>query len=101
ARQVARVPRRVGVDDAARELARGLGGFVAIGGHGATSVARRDQSRVTRTTSSADVTPASTQRLPSSRIDVMPPRNAVARISLSGALRWINARTSSSTVNSS
>jgi hypothetical protein len=92
AQQPARVTRRLGIDHPAIGDAGLIDGLEAEGGH---------QSRVTRTTSSSEVTPDSTQRRPSSRIVSMPAATAAASSSACGALRWMRLRMVSSTVSSS
>ncbi len=61
----------------------------------------RAHSRVTRSTSSFEVIPAATQRMPSARIGSIPAFSAMRRMSVSLAPLWTSSRRSSSTVSSS
>src|SRR5690606_26955276 len=67
----------------------------------ASTVPSRRYSRETRSTSSRLVSPASTQRSPSSRIERMPWARACSRSRSSEAPSWISERSGSSNVSSS
>ena len=82
----------VGLDQAGLGFAVGVEGFEFVGGH------LRAYSRVTRMTSSGDVTPSTTSRSPSSRIGFRPAFSAATKSWLSAARLWISARTLSSAV---
>jgi hypothetical protein len=58
-------------------------------------------SRVTRITSSSEVTPSATSRSPSSRIERRPASSAATKSWLSAARAWISERTVSSATISS